>query len=210
MRRTYAQKRYGGRFYGRRVNSEHVPSLPAWIVGLVLDDPRRIPYLLVWRSRSDGAAREVVRVASYSEPSGPFPVDWNGWAEIKRSDGTRSLICTVVRSMPRNVGKSWLLFCPYCQTRRRSLVGWEVDNWGRYKTSARTCAWKCLSCAGLRYESEGGCLVHHGRGAFSRLIEAAYGPVRSERTEPWLPYVFTSIDDPRLDELLGQNRLEAH
>ena len=28
----------------------------------------------------------------------------------------------------------------------------------------------------------------------------------SPRPEPWLPYVFTSIDDPRLDEIVRQNR----
>ncbi len=194
-RAIYPRYRCGGRFYGRRVNCEHVPSLPAWIVGQVLDDPRKIPYLLVWRSRSDGTAREALRVAPYSEPPSSLPCDWNGWAEVKRPDGTRSLIHTVVRPLPRNGGKSRFLFCPYCQIPRRSLVGWEVDFWGRYNTSARTCAWRCRSCAGLRYESEGGGLVHHGRGAFSRLIEAAYGPIRSERTEPWLPYVFTSPDE---------------
>jgi len=26
------------------------------------------------------------------------------------------------------------------------------------------------------------------------------------RPEPWLPYVFTSIDDPRMDEIVPQNR----
>ena len=36
-----------------------------------------------------------------------------------------------------------------------------------------------------------------GRGAFARMLTAAYGPGRSPRTEPWYPYVFTSIDDPR-------------
>jgi hypothetical protein len=52
--------------------------------------------------------------------------------------------------------------------------------------------WVCRRCAGLRYESEGGALVHRGRGAFFKMIEAVYGPCRSERTEPWYPYVFTS------------------
>jgi len=44
----------------------------------------------------------------------------------------------------------------------------------------------------LRYESEGGALVHRGRGAIARLLESYDGALRSERTEPWLPYVFAS------------------
>lgn len=32
----------------------------------------------------------------------------------------------------------------------------------------------------------------------------AYGNL--PRPEPWLPYVYTSIDDPRLDEIVRQNR----
>ena len=206
MGKTYNQYRRSGRFFGRRVNCEHVPSLPAWIMGQVLDDPRKIPYLLVWRSRSDGTAREAVRVARYSEPPGPFRMDWTGWVEAKRPDGARSLIRTIVRPLPRNGGKSRLLVCPNCQIPGRSLFGWEVDYWGRYTTSARTCPWRCRGCAGLRYESEGGGLVHRGRGAIARLFETYGGPLRSPRTEPWLPYVFTSIDDPRLDETMCQNR----
>ena len=203
MGKTYNQYRRSGRFFGRRVNCEHVPSLPAWIMGQVLDDPRKIPYLLVWRSRSDGTAREAVRVARYSEPPGPFRMDWTGWVEAKRPDGARSLIRTIVRPLPRNGGKSRLLVCPNCQIPGRSLFGWEVDYWGRYTTSARTCPWRCRGCAGLRYESEGGGLVHRGRGAIARLFETYGGPLRSPRLEPWLPDVFTSMDDPRLDEIIG-------
>jgi hypothetical protein len=47
----------------------------------------------------------------------------------------------------------------------------------------------------LRYASEGGALVHHERGAFASLIEALCGPIRSDRPEPWLPYVFTSPEE---------------
>ena len=31
----------------------------------------------------------------------------------------------------------------------------------------------------------------------------ALSDMRHPRPEPWLPYVFTSIDDPRLDEIVG-------
>ena len=195
-----------GRFFGRRVNCEHVPSLPAWAVAWVLDDPRKIPYLLVWRSRSDGTARDAVRIASYSEPPGSLLIDWTGWVEVRRTDGTRSLIRTVTRMLPRNGGKTRLLICPYCNLPRRALYGREADHWGRYSTSARICSWQCRACAELRYESEGGGLVHRDRGALFRMFGAVYGPCRSERTEPWYPYVFTSPQqaaDVGLCNLLG-------
>jgi hypothetical protein len=30
--------------------------------------------------------------------------------------------------------------------------------------------------------------------------------MRHPRPEPWLPYVFTSIDDPHLDEIIGAQK----
>lgn len=190
--RSYATKRREGRFFGRRVNCEQVPMLPAWAVAWVLNDPRRIPYLLVWRSRSDGTIQEGVRIARHYESPYMGGLDWTDAVEIKRTDGTRNFICTVLRPLPRNGGNTRLLFCPYCQILRRALYAWEVDHWGRYTTSARTAAWKCRACAGLRHESEGGALVHRSRGALCRIVESAYGPLRSNRMEPWLPYIFTS------------------
>jgi hypothetical protein len=38
------------------------------------------------------------------------------------------------------------------------------------------------------------------------LLEKRYGGCRSPRPESWYPYVFTSIDDPRLDAILPQTR----
>jgi hypothetical protein len=43
-------------------------------------------------------------------------------------------------------------------------------------------------------------------GPISRLIGYAVPDLPSPRPEPWLPYVFTSIDDPRLDEIVRLNR----
>ena len=54
-----SQRRLGGRFFGRRVNCEQVPLLPAWAVALVLDDPRKIAYLLVWKSHHDGTVKRL-------------------------------------------------------------------------------------------------------------------------------------------------------
>jgi hypothetical protein len=78
-----------GRFRGHRVSCEQVPFLPAWAVAWVLDDPRKIPYLFVWKRPEDSSVREVVRVFAHSEPAREFPVNWTDWVEIKRPDGTR-------------------------------------------------------------------------------------------------------------------------
>lgn len=68
--KTYPRYRRGGRFFGRRVNCEHVPLLPAEAVDRILNDPRKIPYLLVWKSRSDGTVQEAVRIAPHNEIEG--------------------------------------------------------------------------------------------------------------------------------------------
>lgn len=199
----YQRKRRGGRFFGRRVNCEQVPLLPAWAVAWVLDDPRKIPYLLVWKNPRSGIVEEAVRISRHDERPYLDGIVWNDAVEIKRTDGTSTIICAVPRPLPRNGGNTRLLFCPYCQIPRRALYAWEVDHWGRYTTSARTAAWKCRACASLRYTSEGGALVLRSRWSFFRMIEQRYGGFRSPRPEPWYPYVFTSINDPRLDEVLG-------
>jgi hypothetical protein len=57
--------------------------------------------------------REAVRVSAYSELA--------GWAEIKRPDGTRNPIRTLLQPLPRNGGKAQLLICPFCKIPRRGL-----------------------------------------------------------------------------------------
>jgi hypothetical protein len=183
--RTYPKYRREGRFFGRRVNCERVPLLPAWAVAWVLDDPRKIPYLFVWKRPADSSVREVVRVSAYSGLA--------GWAEIKRPDGTRDLVRTLLQPLPRNGGKTRLLICPYCKTPCRGLYGWELG--GPNTARAMRSNWGCRKCSLLRYASEGGALVHHERGAFGSFIEVLCGPARSDRPEPWLPYVFTTPED---------------
>ena len=78
---THPRDRYEGRFSGRRVNCEQVPLLPAWAVGRMLDDPRKIPYLLVWESRSGGTVREAAHIAPHDETEGLGGPDWAGAVE---------------------------------------------------------------------------------------------------------------------------------
>jgi hypothetical protein len=153
--RVYREYRDEGRFYGPRVNCEQVPLLPARAVAWVLDDPRKIPYLFMWKRPEDSSVREVVRVSAYSGLA--------GWAEIKRPDGARDRIRTLLRPLPRNGGMARLLICPDCQIPRRGLYGWEL---GRPCTArVMRSTWGCSKCNSLRYASEGGALVHHERGA---------------------------------------------
>jgi len=189
---TYPRYRCGGRFFGRRVNCEDVPLLPARIVQLFLGDPRNIPYLLVWRSPRDGTIQEAVRISR--ERGGLTPFIWTGWVEIKRPDGTRAVFRTVQGELPRNGGKVQLLACPACGHPRRALYGWRPG--GRYTTSVESSPrWECRGCVRLRYASEGGALAHRSRSTFVRLIEQQFGSLRSPRPEPWLPHVFTSPAD---------------
>jgi hypothetical protein len=185
---AYAQ-RSQGRFFGRRVNCEQVPLLPAWAVARVLDDPEEVPYLLVWKSPSDGTVQEAVRIVPFSETPGAggldLGIDWTGSIAIERNDGAADVIRTLVRALPRNGGSARLLICPCCQIPRRALYGWEPG--GRHTHSAVRSSWQCRSCAGLRYASEGGALVQRGRGRVARMLEASLGRSRAARPEPWYP-----------------------
>jgi hypothetical protein len=187
-RRVYPRWRSGGRFYGRRVNLERVPKLPAWILSRVLADPRTVPYLLLWRNDSCEIA-DTVRVERYHEPPSKALYEWSGCLEVKRPDGSLFVMRTVARTMPRNRAEVRLVICPFCQTPRRALYGWEPG--GRYTTSAMPAPWRCRICNGLRYASEGGALAYGGRGALARMF-AEYGGAKCARPDSWLPEIIES------------------
>jgi hypothetical protein len=200
---VYPQYRRGGRFFGRRVNCEYVPLLPAGAVRRVLDDPRKIPYLLVWKNSSDGEVKDAVRVALCEDP-GPFygtnrevfcirgrylPCNW---VNVKRTDRSNEILRTVWQPLPRNRARDLRLVCPGCQAPRRFLYGWEPG--GQYTSSVQTSRWQCRKCAELRYASEGGALLIRG-GMLSRLLGRHFPSVSSPRPDPWYPHVFSSLDD---------------
>jgi len=184
--RSCNEYRDEGRFDGPRVDCENVPLLPARAVAWVLDDPRKIPYLLVWKRPEGNTVRETIRVFAYSEP---LSQDVAGRAEIRRSDGTRELIHTLLRPLPRNGGKARLLICPYCKIPRRGLYGWELG--GQYTSSSTRSTWGCRKCNLLRYASEGGALLFRPRGTLGLVFGTGHLP----RPEPWFPYVFSSPEE---------------
>ena len=73
-------QRYEGRFFGRRVNCEQVPLLPAWAVAQAFDDPNETPYLLVWKD-SAGTVRECVYITPHNSDVPIATNELRIWAE---------------------------------------------------------------------------------------------------------------------------------
>jgi hypothetical protein len=167
-----------------RLNCENMPVIPAWLVRSNFNDSRRIPYLLVWKDeRHGGRIVEAVRLVCYS----PGPL-----AELKRTDGSTTVLRTVSQMMPRNGGQALLLLCPYCDTPRRFVYGWEWDSFSGWSNRVRSISRRCRSCAQLRYSSEGGYLRPACRrlGKIGTILGDSWGNL--PRPELWLSYVFTS------------------
>ena len=194
-------RRCDGRFLGfwARLDCEEMPVIPAWIVRANYDDPRKIPYLLVWRADravrgsscarlQDGEVKEAVRLTCHAD-------GYTGYVQLKRTDGSTSVLAIVWRSLPRNGGRTLFLFCPYCQTPRLFVYGWQWDWASRLSNRVRQVSWRCRSCALLRYSSEGGYLrPAYGRlGRFGVMLRSSWGNL--PRPVRWLPYVFTNPND---------------
>lgn len=176
-----------GHFLGfwARLNCEEMPVVPAWLVRRNLDDPRKIPYLLIWQRESDGKIMEAVRLTCHAD-------GYSGYVQLKRTDASVTVLRIVWRALPRDGGSALMLLCFYCNTPRRFVYGWEWDSFSRWSNRVRSVSWQCRSCARLRYSSEGGHLRQSGRGAIAALFRS-FGNL--PRPESWLPYDFTSPED---------------
>jgi hypothetical protein len=148
------------------------------------------------RTRCTAAkSKKLCGWSRYVEPSNSRVTDHH--VELKRTDGSATVLRIVWQMLPRNGGRSLFLLCPYCNTPRRHVYGWEWDSFSGWSNRVRSISWRCRSCARLRYSSEGGYLR-------SGVMFRAFGNL--PRPELWLPYVFTSISDPRVDEIVRQHR----
>jgi hypothetical protein len=78
------------------------------------DDPRGIPYLLIWKSERDGEIKEAVRLARCAGAL-------DGHVELKRTDQSRTILRIVWGTLPRNGGRALFLLCPHCNTPRRHV-----------------------------------------------------------------------------------------
>lgn len=172
-----------------RLNCEHMPVIPAWLVRRNVDDPRRIPYLLAWKDERDGEIKEVVRLTSYIDQHLGTTLHH---IELKRTNGSKTILRLLWRRLPRNGGDALFLLCPYCQKARRFVYGWEWDSDSGWSNVVRSISWRCRSCARLRYSSEGGYLRGSGRGAVAALFRSLGN---LPRPQSWLPYVFTSPEE---------------
>ena len=109
-----------------RINCESIPIIPACLARRCLDDPRKIPYLLVWKDERYGKIEEAVRVARCVDPHDSRGTD--NHLEVKRSDGSFSVLRIAWRMLPRNGGRALLLVRSHCDTPRRHVYGWEWDD----------------------------------------------------------------------------------
>jgi hypothetical protein len=121
-----------------RLNCEYMPVIPAWLVRCCIDDPRRIPFLLVWKRESDGKIMEVVRLARYEGD--------DNYVVIKRTDGDDTVLRMIWRILPRNGGRALLLHCFCCNTPRRHVYGWEWDSFSGWSNRVRSISWRCRGC----------------------------------------------------------------
>ena len=141
--------------------------LPAWAIRRVLNDPRNIPYLLLWKSHRTGEIKEAIRVVRRTFGAPPYSIEK---VELKRTDASVVYICPVWRPLPRGSGRSLLLGCPHCGRLCRALYGAKVGNDGRFY-AVRRANWECRTCAQLRYSSEGGALLIRPGRTLSWLLE---------------------------------------
>src|SRR5690242_15915754 len=122
VRDNSRRTRRNGRFFGRRVNCEFVPLLPAWAVSQVIHDPRKIAYMLTCRETRDTETKEAVRIIRHGPPPSLPEADS---IELKRTDATIAHLRALQRALPRNGGQDVLLACPSCCSFRRALYGWK-------------------------------------------------------------------------------------
>ena len=181
------QRRYRhgthGHFLGfrARFNCEEMPVIPAGIARSNLEDPRKIPYLLVWRDERTDKIKEAVRLTRHVDSRDSQAKE--NCVELKRTDRSLTILRFVWRMLPRNGGRALFLVCSYCNTPRRHVYGWEWDSFAGWSNKIRQISWRCRSCARLRYSSEGGYLR-------PGVMFRAFGNL--PRPKLWLPYVFTS------------------
>ena len=192
--RKRIRRGWNGRYSGFRIDCERVPMLPAWVVRRVWDDPRDIPYVLIWRGRRDGMKKEEVRI--YRNPTG-CNLPGTDSVEIVPIYSSNVEVFIEWRRQPHG-GHSLLLRCSRCEKPSRALYGVKVGDDGRYYVPRRA-NWECRQCAGLRYSSEGGALLMRG-GMLTRLFRRPTANVSFPRPQPWLPNGFRAYEMLRIVE----------
>lgn len=174
-------RRDDGRFTGPRVNVDKVPRLPTFPARWALEDPRRRPYLVFWRS-SDGGQAPALKLTVGE--GGDTVVLTMPTGMIYRLGIRR-------RPLPRGKGTALFYLCPRCEEPRRHLYLWiragaeAVDYFGL----------RCRQCAKLLFRSQG----RYIQTLLRDLLAATFGRPVPPRyilgNTPWDP---GAVSDPRL------------
>ena len=150
----------------------------AWAVQWVWDDPRRIPYLLVWNSNRNGEVKEAVRVARFAPQSKLQEADA---VVARRMDGSSVPIYLVRRRQP-NGGRSLLYDAGGAKSRAGCCTALRLEMTGVITSPSGPIgnAARALSCATPPKEA-----------IFAPACDSAPSETYP-RPELWLPYGFTS------------------
>ena len=73
---------WAGRFIGPRVNCENVPLFTSRALAWMLDDPRKVPYLMIWMDQNSEKIIEAVRIALSPDMEEEIP--WAKCVEITK------------------------------------------------------------------------------------------------------------------------------
>jgi hypothetical protein len=107
---------------GRGSTARTCPSYRHGLCAVVSTIRKKIPYLLVWKDeKHDDKIKEAVRLARYVGPSISRMTD--NYVELKRTDGSTTVLRILWQMLPRNGGRVLLLVCSYCNALRRHVYG---------------------------------------------------------------------------------------
>src|ERR1700730_8114922 len=115
-----------------RLNCENTPVIPLWPVRSNLNDPRRIPYLLVWKDERHGG-EITARLSRYTKQ--PCGAEANGREFHSFAAGLADASAERWAAL--------LLVCSYCNTPRRHVYGWEWDSSSGWSNRARRISSRC-------------------------------------------------------------------
>jgi hypothetical protein len=172
-----------GHFKGpRRINVESVPRLPIFPVRWMLDDRRRLPYLVLWTSPIDDSFVLALRLETLEDGKA---------VRVSPPAGGFFVVRLVNRSMPRQRGTALLFKCPWCGHPRRHL-------YRRTRVQDKLVAYQgplCRACAGLRWASHGA-YQSVVRRAFLSALGFESGTRAPYPRHPWDPA--RAVSDPRI------------
>ena len=174
-----------------RLNCESIPVIPAWLVRSNLDDPRKIPYLLVWKDERYGdEIKEAVRLARYVEPNTSHVTD--DYVVLKRTDGSATVLRIVWRMLPRNGGRRSSCFARTVTRRAVTSTAGSGTVFRDGRTESGVSAGYAVHVLDCATHPKAAICAEAGVVRWAPIFRA-YGNL--PRPESWLPDVFTSPEE---------------